>query len=242
MTDARLRGEWLNSMRFDALSDTAWRVFTSGLMWSAENGTNGTVPNRYLRMLHPNGEQPDACREIVDAGLGVQEATALVFLDWDGALGQSTAEQVETYKANGRVRARKYRERVRLELAKSVPLVVFEAKATPPLVPGDVPRDVTRDARSNVGKGKGKGSFVGDDLQETNDKTGEVTTSVTTWPTAVPGSGDSTPAKAVESPKSNSPAPMTCRACTNSLTSPANRASGLCRKGDAAHVAARAAA
>ena len=190
MTDARLRGGWLNTMRFDDLSDTAWRVFTSGLMWSAENGTNGLVPNRYLRMLHPNGEQPEACRELAAAALGVQEATGFVFLDWDGALGQSTDVQVETYKANGRKRARDYRERERQKLAKAVGFVVFEAKGTP----APVTRDVTRYVRPHVGKGKGEGEgaaiheVFGDETQLVNQQTGEVTgPSPVSWPTAIPG-------------------------------------------------------
>lgn len=32
MTDARLRGEWLNHIRFDSLSDAAWRVFTGACL------------------------------------------------------------------------------------------------------------------------------------------------------------------------------------------------------------------
>ena len=235
MTDARLRGEWLNTMRFDALSDTAWRVFTSGLMWSAENGTNGLVPNRYLRMLHPNGEQPEAFREIAAAALGVQEATGFVFLDWDGALGQSTALQVETYKENGRNRARKYRERQRVALAKSAQLVVFEAKGTP----APVPRDVTRDVRPYVGKGKGKGAVVqevsGNETQLVNPQTGEVTSPTLTWDTAIPGE----PVKALDKPVKKSSFPK-CRLCGQQATH--LDSAGLCRKVTPDHMHARAAA
>ena len=241
MTDARLRGEWLNSMRFDALSDTAWRVFTSGLMWAAENGTNGLVPNRYLRMLHPNGEQTEACQEIVTASLGVLEPTGLVFLDWDGALGQSTAFQVETYKANGRKRQRDYRERQRSALVKTSGLVVFEAEASATPVTrystGDVTTDKTRDV--GTGKGKGKGGLIGDDLSEVGEQTGEVSTPVTSWTSALPGSGELTSEKAFESPKSDSTPSATCRVCGSTLFSQPALASGLCRKGDAAHVAYR---
>lgn len=70
MADARLRAEWLGQMRFDDLSDAAWRVFTSALMWSIGNGTDGVIPRRYLRYLHPDGVIEESVRiELVHAGL-----------------------------------------------------------------------------------------------------------------------------------------------------------------------------
>ena len=62
MVDARLPARWLQMMQFDALSDEAWRVFTGGLMWCVANGTDGHVPARYLKVLHPGGVKPAACR------------------------------------------------------------------------------------------------------------------------------------------------------------------------------------
>ena len=176
MTDARLPGPWLNTMRFDALSDTAWRVLTGAMMWSAENGTNGLVPARYLRMLHPDGEQPAALSELVTAALGVQQDGGFRLLDWDGALGQSTALQVETYKANGRKRQRDFRERQRMSLAKAVGFVETPEQADPE----PVTRYVTDEATRDVGKGKGEGSYVGvdsrnDAFEVVNQQTGEVT-------------------------------------------------------------------
>jgi hypothetical protein len=191
MVDARIKGEWLGTMRFDDLSDTAWRVFTSALMWSVENGTDGTIPTRYLRRLHPNGEQPVAFEQLAVADLWAATADGFELTDWDGALGQSTASQVATYKANGMKRARDYRERERSKLAKALGM-------TGPSFTEGVTRDVTRDVRPHVGKGKGEGNGNGDEeVFETkelniNAATGEVEAAnkvVTSWPVvAIPTS------------------------------------------------------
>ena len=105
MTDARLRGEWVSSMKFDNLSDKAWRIFTGALMWSAENGTDGFIPDRYSKRLHPDGSDIQAEWELSEAGLWEKTRDAdgnkgMQLVDWDGALGQSLAIQVETYRAN----------------------------------------------------------------------------------------------------------------------------------------------
>lgn len=181
MTDARLRGEWLNSMKFDNLSDPAWRVFTSALMWSAENGTDGFIPGRYQNRLHPDGINNGAEAELIEAELwvkarGENEVKGYQLLDWDGALGQSTAVQVETYKANGRDRQRKFREKERQKLAKTVG---FEDKGTTPVtrdVTGYITDGITRDV--GKGKGKGKGAVIeevsSNETQIVNLQTGEV--------------------------------------------------------------------
>ncbi|TQO20323.1 hypothetical protein FB472_1954 [Rhodoglobus vestalii] len=186
MADARIKGEWLNAMRFDALSDESWRVFTGALMWSAENGTDGVIPKRYLRMLHPDGEQPAAFNEMEVAGLWAATNDGYHLDDWDGALGQSTASQVATYKANGLKRARDYRERERSKLAKALGM-------SEPTFTENVTRDVTRDVRPHVGKGKGEGKGKGSGDKEVletkelniNTVTGEVEDEpmpVTSWP------------------------------------------------------------
>lgn len=171
MTDARLRGEWLHALKFNELSGDAWRVFTSALMWSAESGTDGRVPMRYVRLLHPDGDKPDAAAELVTAGIWNRTADGYQLVDWDGALGQSTAAQVETYKAHARKRSRDFRERERVKLAKSVTR--------------DATDDVTRDVREHVGKGEGEGSGYGEvpfssENESVNSDTGEVFD----WPTA----------------------------------------------------------
>lgn len=167
MTDSRLRGEWLNSMKFDDLSDSAWRVFTSALMWCNENGTDGFVPTRYLKMLHPDGIKADAHAELVSASLWEQLPSGYRLQGWSGALGQSTANEVETYKANARERQQRWRDREREKKAKRVGFT-------------DSLRDVTRyetgDVTENVGTGEGEGEAQdkGTENWFVNEATGEV--------------------------------------------------------------------
>lgn len=159
MADARLRGAWLGKMRFDDLSDTAWRVFTSALMWSTEQGTDGAIPARYVRFLHPDGEQPEAVEELVAAGLAKRVDDGLELIDWAGELGQSTAEQVEEYKRNARERQRKRRQRVASQSneqgAGESPADESQA-VRDDSAPRDVTANVTRDITRDVGPGPGK--------------------------------------------------------------------------------------
>jgi hypothetical protein len=173
MTDARLRGEWIGKIKFDNLTDTAWRMFTLGLMWSAEQGTDGHIPARYLRTLHPDGEQPHAIQQIAQAGFWEIITDGVQFIDWDGRLGQSTSLQVETNKANARERQRAFRERERMKLAKAVNFQSAPSESDAGM--RDVTRDVTSSVTHDVGKGKGEGSgqegFPGNEVRE-----------VLTWP------------------------------------------------------------
>ena len=160
MTDARLRGEWLGKMAFDDLSDTAWRVFTGALMWCAEQGTDGEIPSRYLKSLHPDGEKTAANSELLTAGIWKKTPHGFKLIDWDGALGQNTAAQVEVYKENGRKRQRAYRERERLKLEGAL-LGKKKQRHRPGSDTGDSTGDVTR----HVGEGEGEGSGDGSELK-----------------------------------------------------------------------------
>ena len=234
MTDARLRGEWVNAIKFDGLSDVAWRAFTGALMWSAQNGTDGHIPQRYLKRLHPDGEKPAAFDELVSNGIWERSADGFMLIDWDGAMGQSSALQVETYKANGRKRQSVFREKTRRNLAVSIG---FEPDSSTPAT-----RDVTSSVTRDVGKGKGEGKGSRD-IEETfgNEKvnllTGEVSEVApsSVWDVAPVSVWDVAPI-----PNSTSLDHDVCRVCGNSLVSAASRSSGLCRRGDAEHVAARA--
>lgn len=138
MTDARLKGVWLNTPKFDELSDAAWRVFTGALMWSAQQGTDGLVPERYARLLHPHGDQPDAFDDIERAGLWVHVESGYQMVGWETDLGQSSAEQVDKYKKDAAARQSKYRE------SKAVKSVSET---------GDVTRDITRYVGTGLGIG-----------------------------------------------------------------------------------------
>lgn len=150
MTDARLMGKWLANMRFDDLTDAAWRVFTKGLMWCAENGTNGKLPKRYLHTLHPEGDQPAAYDQIAAKGLWEKTVDGYQFLDWAGDLGQSTEAQVKAYKEGNRKRQADFRAK-----QKEAGQVSFSPTDR------DVTRDVTGGVTRDVGKGKGSGDRNG---------------------------------------------------------------------------------
>ncbi|MFS0912806.1 hypothetical protein AB3M89_13545 [Microbacterium sp. 179-I 3D2 NHS] len=180
MVDARLRAEWLGQMRFDDLSDAAWRVFTTSLMWCVNNGTDGEIPKRYTRYLHPEGVKRTIALELVKAGLWSEQKDRYVMPDWDGALGQSTHDQIEKYRSDARLRQQKRRERAkqRRELPDT-----GDGGAGPQTE--SVTEDVTRDVTQNVGIGTGSGIGTGEgyeyrDLEALTDPdTGEVTS----WPT-----------------------------------------------------------
>lgn len=182
MADARLRSEWLGQMRFDDLSDAAWRVFTSALMWSVGNGTDGVIPKRYLRYLHPSGTvEPAVIADLVKASAWSEQGDAYVMVDWAGALGQSTAEQIDKYREDARERQRRRRERAKQRRDAQ------EGEQSPPEAQSEgVTPNVTRDVTQNVGigtgngKGKGKGSGKRDLSENVNERTGEVTS----WATA----------------------------------------------------------
>ena len=232
MTDARLRGEWVNAIKFDGLSDVAWRAFTGALMWSAENGTDGHIPQRYLKRLHPDGERPAAFDELVSNGIWERSADGFMLTDWDGAMGQSTALQVDTYKANGRKRQHEYRERERKKLATSIG---FEPGTAPPvtgLVMSPLRSPVTRDVGTGTGERKGSRDIEKSfDNEKVNLLTGEVSEvdSTSTWHVAT------IPTSPLEILSEHD----FCSVCSNSLVSEESRAIGLCRKGDAEHVVAR---
>ncbi|WP_148061413.1 hypothetical protein [Frigoribacterium sp. PhB160] len=207
-------------MKFDNLSDKAWRIFTGALMWSAENGTDGFIPDRYSKRLHPDGSDIQAEWELSEAGLWEKTRDAdgnkgMQLVDWDGALGQSLAIQVETYRANARGRSRRYREKERAKLAKSVGF-------TDESVTRDVTGDVTSEVRPHVGEGKGKGRGTGDvnDEVSLNEETGEVSIQgEPLWETVAIPSGKK------------------CRVCLDALA--ADFPGDVCFRQDAAHVKAR---
>jgi len=175
MTDSRLRGEWLAAMRFDDLTDTAWRVFTRGLMWSNENGTDGRVPNRYLKFLHPDGEKPEAFVELVTAALWTRVPDGYQFIDWDGGLGQNTASYVAERKRKAADRQRAKREREKKGLAKQNDEADEKRAQT-----DSVTENVTRDVSAHVGRGRGTGRGLGQE---------GLADPVSAWPVAAIGEG-----------------------------------------------------
>lgn len=127
MTDARLPGRWLMNTQIMGLSDRAWRVFTSALMWSTEQGTDGAIPRIAMRLLHPEDIPAETLDELEHAGLIQRDGEGgMRVLDWGRT--QSTAAEIEQGREHARQRKRRQRER---DAAKGHS--------------GDVTRAVTRD-------------------------------------------------------------------------------------------------
>lgn len=107
MTDARLPGRWLTDPAFDALSDRLWRVHSSALMWSAEQGTDGLIPRRTLRLLHPEGADAADADALVEGRLWHAEGSDYRVSEWDRT--QSLAADLERKRELDRERKRRQR-------------------------------------------------------------------------------------------------------------------------------------
>jgi hypothetical protein len=178
MPDTRLPDSWLNNPLFDDLSDAAWRTWTGGLMWANHRGTDGAIPLRYLRMLHPDGEQPAAANELIRASLWRETPEGYQVNDWEG-VGQSTAASIESGKAAARERqaAKRLRD---AGLSPKPPRGTGGPTFSPA---GDVASDITRDVGRDVGQ-EGQAGIKSVDSAEISDAKSGV------WPTvAAPGSG-----------------------------------------------------
>lgn len=117
MTDARLPGRWLTDPEFLDLNDRLWRVHTSALMWSAEQGTDGAIPRRVLRLLHPDGATIEDARALVASGLWSSRDDDYAVTEW--APVQSLAADVERGRAQGRERQAKHRAKARARVAEN---------------------------------------------------------------------------------------------------------------------------
>lgn len=109
MTDARLPGRWLTDPNLEALSDRLWRVHTGALMWSAEQGTDGLIPRRTLRLLHPDAATSADASTLVSAGLWAVEGDAFRVLDWENS--QSLDADVKRRRELDRERKRRQRSK-----------------------------------------------------------------------------------------------------------------------------------
>jgi hypothetical protein len=116
MTDARLPCHWLHDPTLENLSDRAWRTYTGSLMWCAEHGTDGRIPMRSLRLLHPDGVDRDTAAALVTAGLWKHVHDGYEIPDWDAH--QSLAVDVEWQRQRNRRKVADYRARERAKAAR----------------------------------------------------------------------------------------------------------------------------
>jgi hypothetical protein len=114
MTDARFPGYWLTDPTMDALTDRAFRTYVNSLAYGAEHGTDGHLPCRALRLLHPLGVDDTTAAELVAAAKWEPLPDGCYQVgDWDHT--QSLAKQVEWQRQRNRLKVRAFRERERRE-------------------------------------------------------------------------------------------------------------------------------
>jgi len=171
MTDSRLPGRWLTDIRFEQLSDRAWRTFCGSLMWSNEQGTDGRVPGLAMKYLHPLGVDGNTRGELIASKLWRAEKDGISVPEWSGAIGQSSADHVAAQRESNRERQRAHRAK---------------KKATTSSVTDDVTRDVTRESLGEDRQGKDRQETGQEHDAGVDQRTGEVS-----WPTRVPGHPES---------------------------------------------------
>lgn len=173
MTDGRIPGKWINEPRFIEMSVDAWCVFTKAIAWSNEAGTDGLIKRRYLNLLHPDGEHPQAYAEIAALGLWEPTSDGYQFNDWNkkahhGGLGQALAADVRAQKERNKKKVAEWRKR---QASPPVTGYVTEEET------GHVGQDTTGQDRPNT-----EGEIQSNELS-INQQTGEVEW----WTAAIPG-------------------------------------------------------
>ena len=114
MPDTRLPDHWLGAPKFDGLSDTAWRIFTHGYMWSNRNLTDGWIPDKSLKHLGTE-RGSDGLLELERASL-VEVSEGAIYLDWEF---QTTRETFLKQKEDNRKKAAHKRAKDRERLAET---------------------------------------------------------------------------------------------------------------------------
>ena len=112
MTDARLPGRWLMDPTMRTLGADLWTVFSWALMWSAEQGTDGLIPQHMLPLLHPSGATTDHAEALVQAGLWKADGDGYRVRGWERT--QSLAADVEHQRERNRRKQQAHRERSRV--------------------------------------------------------------------------------------------------------------------------------
>ena len=121
MPDTRLPDHWLGAPQFDGLSDTAWRIFTHGYMWSNRYLTDGWIPNKSLRHLGTE-RGSDGLLELEEAGLIASNEEG-ISLDW---AFQTASETFHQQRKVTRERVARHRSLEKEQLSNSVSNAVTE--------------------------------------------------------------------------------------------------------------------
>ncbi|PPF32275.1 hypothetical protein C5B93_15895 [Rathayibacter sp. AY1A2] len=124
-------------------------MMTGALMWSAEQGTDGRIPIRSLRLLHPEGTDPKAVAELVQAQFWERNTDHVQVLNW--AQTQSLAVDVEWQRERNRVKNKALRERER-EKARGARQPAFKQETVTGHETGDVTDHAVGKASARTGQ------------------------------------------------------------------------------------------
>jgi len=118
VTDARFPERWLNDRRISRLSDPAFRLHVTALVWSVGNRTDGVIDDSDLTLI----PRVDTARvaELDKAGLWRRERDYWVIVDFDGS--QTTSNELAMLdNLRRRERDKKARQRARPKPSEDVP-------------------------------------------------------------------------------------------------------------------------
>jgi hypothetical protein len=159
--DARIPERALTDPVLDGLSDAAYRVWVAGLAYSVGQNSDGLIPARALRLLHPDGPRSDLARELVARGVWTVNGDGWRNLRHQDA--QTTAADVERLREQARERQAKHRRQQRDALRrkpksdKPDSARHDESRVTDPewlrvdpVAAAEIERDVTRDGKPEV--------------------------------------------------------------------------------------------
>jgi hypothetical protein len=175
MTDARIPERWLNDRRLLLLSDAAFRLHITGLVWAVSNRTEGVIDEADLPLV-PRVD-PGLTAELEKVGLWEREGSGWVLVEFDNTqTSRAQLEGLDHRRKQDRERAKRYRDNRK--------------------TPSDSSRDSSRDDKgqarpgqaSTVGKAKSNSrSNLSTDVGERDSQHKDVEEA---WPTtAVPGEG-----------------------------------------------------
>lgn len=129
MTDARLPERWLVDRRLLRLSDSAYRTFTTALLWSVANRTDGRLEAGDVDLML--GARSLDVPELLKAGLMDRDGTDLTLVDFEAT--QTSRNELEVLENN----RRREREKKQRQRAKGT------GSADTTTVPGDSPEGST---------------------------------------------------------------------------------------------------
>lgn len=110
MTDTRLHPTFLGNLKVDKLDDICFRVYTNSLVYAGSHETDGHIPRRALRLLHPD---PIDLLRVADLLVVARlwEPAEDGYTVHDFLHYQTPAEQVERTREAARIRKQRERDK-----------------------------------------------------------------------------------------------------------------------------------